>query len=180
MLTLGEFHMMEQALEFLGMDSYDANPTRQGFELPENLPHLSKEQKIAIADKILLAILNHYQYAQFDINNPVHCEINPPQNVVQLVPTVVGQTSDRHLLIMNKTMPLAPDDVMSHSQQLCAWTIHLMHLNDMAKEGDLARTVLACKMNVPFFFSHSKLSKYFVECIDYDHKPSCAFLKAAM
>ena len=60
------------------MISYDANPTRQGFELPENLPHLSKEQKVAIADKILQAILNHYQYAQFDINNRVHCEINPP------------------------------------------------------------------------------------------------------
>ncbi len=39
--------------------------------------------------------------------------------------------------------------------------------HDTAKEGDIDRLLVNCKHNLPFFFSHSKLSKYFIENIDY-------------
>lgn len=43
-----------------------------------------------------------------------------------------------------------------------------------AKEGDLNRTILNCQYSLPFFFSHSKLSKYLVENINYVLK--CKYL----
>lgn len=49
-------------------------------------------------------------------------------------------------------------------------------MNDTAKEGDLNRGILNCQYSLPFFFSHSALSKYLVENIDYilkcDRMPS--------
>ena len=63
--------------------------------------------------------------------------------------------------------PNPPDNNISdYGCNLCHWALHRLHLNDMAKEGDLARTSLSLKANIPFFYGHSKLSKYFVECLD--------------
>lgn len=49
-------------------------------------------------------------------------------------------------------------------------------MNDTAKEGDLNRGILNCQYSLPFFFSHSALSKYSVENIAYilkcDRTPS--------
>lgn len=49
-------------------------------------------------------------------------------------------------------------------------------MNDTAKEGDLNRGILNCQYSLSFFFSHSALSKYLVENIDYilkcDRMPS--------
>lgn len=49
-------------------------------------------------------------------------------------------------------------------------------MNDTAKEGDLNRGILNCQYSLPFLFSHSALSKYLVENIDYilkcDRMPS--------
>ena len=56
--------------------------------------------------------------------------------------------------------PNPPDNSISdYGCNLCHWALHLLHLNDMAKEGDLARTSLSLKANIPFFYGHSKLSK---------------------
>lgn len=60
----------------------------------------------------------------------------------------------------------SPDYVMQYANNLGQRALHLMHLNDMAKEGDFDRCILSLKANVPFFFSHSTKSKYFVECLD--------------
>ena len=60
----------------------------------------------------------------------------------------------------------APDHLFNYSNNLCHRALHLMHLNDMAKEGDLDRAVLSLKANLPFFYAHSARSKYFVECLD--------------
>ena len=173
LLHIGEFMMTEQAMEYLEMEGYQSSPARQHLDIPENVSMLSNERKAALADQILLGILRHYQYADFSLDHHVPFYINPPQNVVQLVQVIVGRTPEGHYLVANKQLPVATDHVMSHANQLCMWALHLMHLNDMANEGDFARTVLACKLNVPFFFSHSKLSKYFVECIDFILKTQC-------
>ena len=63
--------------------------------------------------------------------------------------------------------PNPPDNSISdYGCNLCHWALHLLHLNDMAKVGDLTRTSLSLKANIPFFYGHSKLSKYFVGCLD--------------
>ena len=67
-----------------------------------------------------------------------------------------------------------PDELYNYSLQLCHWYLHLSEINDTVKEGDLNRTVLNCQYTLPFFYSHSKLSKYLVENIDYVLK--CKYL----
>lgn len=59
-----------------------------------------------------------------------------------------------------------PDYTRQYASNLAQRAVHLMHLNDMAKEGDLDRCVLSLKANVPYFFAHSTKSKYFIECLD--------------
>ena len=78
--------------------------------------------------------------------------------------TVVGRAEDGELLV--KPTPLKEDQLMSYANNYAQWTLHLMNLNDTAKEGDMDRMLLACKMNIPFFYSHSNLSKYFIENLD--------------
>ncbi|KAK3093110.1 hypothetical protein FSP39_011171 [Pinctada imbricata] len=59
------------------------------------------------------------------------------------------------------------DELFNYSCQLCQWGIHFLALDDTAKEGDIMRiqpNLLKC---IPFFYSHSKLSKYLVECVDF-------------
>jgi hypothetical protein len=51
-------------------------------------------------------------------------------------------------------------------------------MHDTATEGDLYRAVLNSKYVVPFFYSHSKLSKYLVENIDYVLK--CEYLSSPL
>jgi len=42
-----------------------------------------------------------------------------------------------------------------------------MSMCDMAHEADMSRILPNVKANIPFFFSHSRLSKYFVECLNF-------------
>ena len=59
------------------------------------------------------------------------------------------------------------DHLLNYSRQLCEWGIHYLSLDDAAREGDLTRIQPNLQGCIPFFFSHSKLSKYMVECINY-------------
>ena len=163
-LLVGEFFIMEQVLELLDMESYDTWPMC----VPQNVQDLSNEHKRALADRLLLRVLHHYQYGEFSLDGVPRCLTNPPAaQDHEVAHVVLGQTKDGHLVVSEKRVPVEPDHIMSHANNLCMWVMHHLHLNDMAKEGDFGRAILACKMNIPFFFSHSKLSKYFVENIDF-------------
>lgn len=67
-----------------------------------------------------------------------------------------------------------PDELYNYSLQLCHWYLQLLEVSDTTKEGDMNRLILNCKYNLPFFYSHSKLSKYLVENIDFVLK--CEYL----
>ncbi|KAK3083965.1 hypothetical protein FSP39_006061 [Pinctada imbricata] len=59
------------------------------------------------------------------------------------------------------------DFLYNYTSQLCQWGLHYLAMDDTAKEGDITRIIPNLKRCIPFFFSHSKLSKYLVECINY-------------
>ena len=40
-------------------------------------------------------------------------------------------------------------------------------MNDAIHEGDITRTNIVINTMIPFFYSHSSLSKYFTECVDF-------------
>ena len=163
-LLVGEMYLMEQVMELYAMETHESQPAG----IPHNIAELSAEEKRTIADRTLLHILHHFQYAEFSLQAVRPCENNPPPGErVRIDHVVIGQTASGHLVVQEREIPVQPDFVMSHATNLCMWALHHMHLNDMAKEGDFNRAVLASKLNIPFFFSHSPLSKYYVENIDF-------------
>lgn len=59
------------------------------------------------------------------------------------------------------------DDLNNYVRNFVQWYYVVLNFKDTIKEGDIYRTNVILKMMIPFFYSHSALSKYFVECIDY-------------
>ena len=92
-----------------------------------------------------------YQYADFDIEENSVFKVNPPQDRMKLVQRIIGRTQNGTLLVAQQHIPLAEDHVMSYGNNLCMWGMQLMHMNDMAKEGDIGRTKLAVKLSTLFF-----------------------------
>ena len=141
-LHIAEGFIMEQVLEYFAMDNYDSLPISE--DIPDNIENRSRAIKKEVADKILLKFLNHYQYADFSIDEDSMFLLNPPE---------AGSEEDR---------------VMSYASNVCMWGIHMLHLIDMAKEGDITRTSLAMKLNIPFFshilFTASILSNPSIIC----------------
>ncbi|KAK3108378.1 hypothetical protein FSP39_006644, partial [Pinctada imbricata] len=68
---------------------------------------------------------------------------------------------------MNKAHDESDDQVMNYSCQLLQWGVHFLSFEDTAREGDITRIIPNLKKAIPFFISHSKLSKYLVECVNY-------------
>lgn len=70
--------------------------------------------------------------------------------------------------VINMTVMQSPsDDLNNYVRNFIQWYYVVLNFKDTIKEGDIYRTNVILKMMIPFFYSHSALSKYFVECIDY-------------
>lgn len=59
------------------------------------------------------------------------------------------------------------DDLENYCKNFLQWYFLFLTLSDAIAEGDMRRTNIALKMMIPYFYAHSPLSKYLVECIDY-------------
>ena len=59
------------------------------------------------------------------------------------------------------------DDLLDYVLQFLQWFFLVISMKDAIKEGDIERNNVHLKVCVPFFYSHSSLSKYMEECIDY-------------
>uniref|UniRef100_A0A8W8I4B1 DUF6589 domain-containing protein n=1 Tax=Magallana gigas TaxID=29159 RepID=A0A8W8I4B1_MAGGI len=59
------------------------------------------------------------------------------------------------------------DDLQSYVFQFLQWYFVILTFKDAIKEGDSDRTNITLKFCIPIFFSHSILSKYLEECVDY-------------
>lgn len=94
----------------------------------------------------------------------------PSQELYAIMQGSDGRTYLLPLLPADSTSPSVPeeeDQMYNYASNLCHWVLHLLQLDDTAKEGDLRRLVVNCKYSLVFFFSHSKLSKYLVENLDF-------------
>lgn len=112
---------------------------------------------------VITEFIDHYGYCKVDTDQSCPKDL---QNVqcYQLC------TVDNQIVLVPYTTEKKSDELFNYSRQLCHWYMHLVEMNDTAKEGDLNRAILNCQYSLPFFFSHSTLSKYLpnlVENIDY-------------
>ena len=158
LLMVGQQMVIEQALELFDLDACDSQPSIS--QIPHDTSTLDHETKVKLADEILGKFVNHYGYGKFSMNAP---EV---ENVVD-TEILVAQSSSGDLSFSTNKVTKPPDYIYNYSMQLCHWAVHLMSMNDTAKEGDVTRLLLNCSYNLPFFYSHSRLSKYFVENLDF-------------
>lgn len=158
-MLVGECMVTEQFLEFL--------------ESPENQPDITdkpqNEQKLLLT-KLIKKFMGYYGYGMVDQPETLQ------KDKCDKLPTVFLVKPDGQKVKI-KSVSISepePDELYNYSLKLCHWYLHLNELHDTAKEGDLNRTLLNCQYSLAFFYSHSKLSKYLVENIDYLLK--CKFL----
>ena len=173
---LGEEMILSQAMQYFGMDDKTSEPTTHTF--PSKVKNLSRFDRSQIASEILKKYIEHHKYGTLLREES---KALPPKDLeIKVLYKIVGKTAEGHLLLapvqqipIPTPSPPPPDTIYNYCSQLCHWALHFFHLNDTAKEGDVDRLVSNCKFNVPFFYSHSKLSKYLVENINFLLQVQC-------
>ena len=173
LMTVGEHMIMEQVMEFFGMDTPASQPTKN--KPPQDIESGGKDIKHDYAKKILLSFLKLHGYGTLSLQEPPKPAVQPETSVIRTTYQVLGRTTDGKILVIpvQQTVPAAPKapDAMQNScHNLCHWVLQLVMMDDTAKEGDVDRLLLNTKYNLPFFFSHSARSKYFVENMDFTMK----------
>jgi len=136
-------------------------PHKNGF--PANIGQRSEQEQQETCDHLLQHLITSHNYGHFSFDTA------PPKPLaVRIVLQEAGRTPQGYLLLKPVQIPVTiePDEVFNYSTQLCHWYLHYLSMDDTAKEGDIDRLIANCKYNVPFFYSHSKLSKYMVENLD--------------
>jgi len=120
--------------------------------------------------------LKYYQYGTSTFLDE-HVQVAPPRaEEIVRVWRVVGQLANGIQLVAPENVVRqqaapepapAQDEVFTYCNNLCHWVLQIMQMSDTAKEADTSRVIPNLMANIPFFYSHSSLSKYFVECLDY-------------
>ncbi|KAJ8299422.1 hypothetical protein KUTeg_023482 [Tegillarca granosa] len=105
--------------------------------VPENISKMSKPLKENLMRQVALLILENYEY-------------------LSEVKDLPKNSQDKN-----------EDELYNYCCNLCTWGLHLMQLDDMAKEGDITRIIPNLKLCLPFLYSHSNRSKYLEQAIDY-------------
>ena len=161
LLTVGQGIMVEQALELFKMDDSSCTPIfPDGIDAPAD--DATKEEKIASYDKIMRFFINNCGYG--DIQFQLDHKPRVPQSYIVKVNGNGQLVATPHMTGF--------DMVEVYSTNICHWTLHLMQLNDTAKEGDVIRLIPNLKHVIPFFYSASHLSKYMIEATDFILKAS--------
>ncbi|XP_033730974.1 uncharacterized protein LOC117320505 [Pecten maximus] len=63
--------------------------------------------------------------------------------------------------------PKLEDDLNNYVVNFMQWYFIILQMKDALHEGDIYRINVILKQMIPFFYSHSAMSKYLTECIDY-------------
>ncbi len=72
----------------------------------------------------------------------------------------------RYGYVSDNNLP-SGDNLFNYCNQVAHFALHLMNLNDTAKEGDIDRVFPNMKYNARLFYSHNTSSKYYHEVLDF-------------
>lgn len=138
MMVLGKSLIKENLLEFFGMETENAMPSKEmdTETYEKGKKWMAREEKSELLHSMIYRFIECNGYLHFDINDG----------------GLVSSTDDK---------------LYNYCNNLCHWYMQLLEMDDTAKDGDVTRVLSNCMNAIPFFFSHSRLSKYFVENIDY-------------
>ena len=119
-------------------------------------PPLSFEVKSKVSELKMVDIA-------LDING---APLNVTISEKELVKGTTVQTLNPRLT-MNLIKVARRDDLNNYVLNFMQWYFVVIQFQDAVREGDIKRTNILLKHMIPFFYSHSTLSKYMTECIDY-------------
>ncbi|KAH3809432.1 hypothetical protein DPMN_137801 [Dreissena polymorpha] len=191
-LLVGKAYIQEAAVEYFGMQDFESSPTRNipdgdisRSHLPKRLQEFNKTM-----DGLMNLLCGPLSFDEVGNNAKVpvmiggHCVELPVQNgnivvSVQLrgqlskitIPLKMVQNHSHVNIVVGET-PLQlslvkEDQLQNYILNFLQYYFVMLNLKDSIREGDIFRLSNNLKMTMPFFFSHSNMSKYFVECIDY-------------
>ncbi|XP_052089389.1 uncharacterized protein LOC127726061 isoform X1 [Mytilus californianus] len=192
-LTVGHSYFLEYAMKKFDMKDLDDTPTHK--LLPENVKQLhapSKQKSFdAIMEEVIadiyipyetqapkkmdlkLLIANQAYQCSASLNNNtavVPLLFNGRQTIIQVpVPRLQDCCSINvnGITIFIQEVKKGQDDLFNYVHNFLQWYFIILQMQDAIHEGDMVRTNVIIKTMIPFFFSHSVLSKYFTECIDF-------------
>lgn len=159
LMTVGEGLVKEQFMEFFQMENKYSEPNHKNFE---DINSKSSEEQKSLLLATVIDFMKYFGYCNADTAEGLP---QPLRGSLQYQVQKVGDENQWILIPFHETPQ--SDEVFNYAMQLCHWFLQILELHDTAKEGDLNRTVLNCKYSIPFFYSHSRLSKYLVENVDY-------------
>ena len=126
-----------QAMRYFGMTTKADNPTRHQWAPLENATRAVKE---GVGRAVLDEFLVDHHYGEFSFDL---CGVDHMQEDGE------------------------PDEMFNYCSQFCIWALHILHMEDTAKEGDFDRLVANLKFNCALFYTHSKRSHYLGDCLDF-------------
>lgn len=104
---------------------------------------------------------------QLKINNTKYLFRLTPEQVKQGVTVTVSNHEIPVTISLSEHTDEDTDGLQNYVMQFLQWYFIILTMKDAIKEGDSCRTNISLKFCIPIFFSHSVLSKYLEECIDY-------------
>ena len=93
--------------------------------------------------------------------------VTPYQAEKGTVVNIKCKCSAKCIPVEVKSIKNDKDDLQDYVVQFLQWFFLIISMKDAIKEGDMQRNNVNLKMCIPMFYSHSNLSKYMEECIDY-------------
>ncbi|XP_067664403.1 uncharacterized protein [Haliotis asinina] len=108
------------------------------------------------------------------VNNQIQVRVGAPGNIFVLTatPTEVENGVSVPLpgfttpVLINKDVSMG-DDLHNYVVNFMNWYFVILVFQDGISEGNMYLNNITLKFMIPFFYSHSSLSKYMSECIDY-------------
>ena len=176
-LTVGTAALLQALMTFFGMDDTTSEPSQN--YCPRDIDSLSKAEKEEVYNSMFTKFLKEYVVQSVEGNVSEHSVmeitvLSGDQNPnVDLIKEVVNTLDVKEATlnvgdsVYRVTVSTTTDDLRSYYINMLNWVLHLMAQKEIVKTGDGDKNVLQCKRFLPFFLSHSNLSKYAVECIDY-------------
>ena len=129
-------------MSYSGMNLKGDNPTRNQWTALENT---TREEKERMASRVLGELLVYHHYGEFTFD----------------------LCGDDHVVRDGE-----PGEMYNYCSQFWVWTLHVLHMEDTAKEDDLDHLVANLKFNTALFYTHSKRSHYFSACLHFIWKLS--------
>lgn len=195
-LTVGCAYLLSYILKHFEMDSLNDSPKHPLLRNNMGKMHTKEKERIfsILMDEVVDKLVETFPRKNPDVPLKVKVlgeelvvtstaegnmlrftlSVNSQEYIINVTPeqaeagtTVNIRTADYHIPIEICTVKQPQDELLNYVLQFLQWYFIILSFKDAVKEGDTQRNNVNLKLCIPLFYSHSSMSKYMEECIDY-------------